>query len=229
MVAMVPPSRVARRALALTVFKYRATYEDVWVKPETFDREEMVEEVADMAAMLGETGLIAHLSEIERGLFAMELGRWHFQDVREMSWRGEALLVLVWALGRVDRLPPIHEQSVGVHFELESQCERIEEFAAEATLRSEDELEQMEGYVQSVRLRAQTPDDFEGIPWLAGKAEGFGGEPPVEGDLPIGGRPFREVGIDVRNDVNSIALERHRALYWLLEYEEDLDARAPEV
>jgi hypothetical protein len=223
------PQNVARRALALAVYKYRATYEDEWLSVRECDREQLEEDWQDMGAFLKETHLEDSLSRYERTLFFLPLGKWHPQDAVNGNWSGENLLVLLWALGRGDALPHIWEQSVGVHCFADEEAERWDAFVAEATLRPSEELERMEGYVQAVRLRERTPDDFEGIPWLAEKGQSFGGGPPIEGDLPIDGKPYRRLSDRDKRSVRSIALERHKALCWLLGFESDLDAPASDV
>ena len=104
-----------------------------------------------------------------------------------------------------------------------------ERVVANATLRPEDEVRRMADYLEAVRLRERTPDDFEGIPWLAGKAHEAGGDPPLDGDLPLDGKPYRLLDPQTKNTVRSLALERHKAFAWVLGDEDDLDAPAPEV
>ena len=222
------PQDVARRAFALAVYMFRVSYEEQWANADEKDRQEFGEEVADMGDFLRSSKLSESLSSNERILFGRPLGKWHPSDVKQCGWRGENLLVLLWAL-KINDLPPIWQLSSGVQNFASETADRWREFIDRASLHAKEELEQMEGYVQSIRLREQTPDGFDGIPWLAQKANEFGGAEPIEGDLTIDGRPFRLATKEQKSSIRSVALERHKALYWLLGYEVDLDAPDPEV
>ncbi len=223
------PQEVSMRALALCVFWYRSSYERRAFEDPKMNRVEMQDDIDDMAALLKETGLDAWLSPVEVKLFGKPVGKWHTADIKECSWRIENLVMLFWALNWVGDLPPIHQDSGPEDIGLNEKLDEGIEASRSARLRPQPELERMNKYLECVRLRLRTPDDFEGIPWLAGKAEGFGGGAPVDGDLPLDGRPVREASAKRRSDTNSIAMERHKALQWVLNYQVDLDAPAPEV
>lgn len=226
---MMVPQEVSMRALALCVFWYRSSYERRAFEDPLANRGEMQDDIDDMAVFSKETGLDDWLSPVEASLFGKPIGKWHAVDIKECSWRIENLVMLFWALYWIDDLPPVHQDSRSDDIGLSEKLDEGIDASRSAKLRPQAELEQMNSYLESIRLRLRTPDDFEGIPWLAGKAEGFGGGAPIDGDLPLDGRPVREASAQLRTTTTSIAMERHKALQWVLNYEVDLDAPAPEV
>ena len=222
------PQEAARRALALAVFAFRAEVEVAWEEIEREDRIAVLKDIAAMRFDLIDAGLERALTIRERKLLAKKPGDWPAQDATDASWSGENLVALLWSLQRSD-LPPVWESSDDVVDHALGDMDDPHQAATSATLRPEDEVRRMADYLEAVRLRERTPDGFEGIPWLAGKAQEAGGDPPLDGDLPLNGKPYRLLDQATKNTVRSLALERHKALAWVLGDEDDLDAPAPEV
>lgn len=187
----------------------------------------MQADIDDMREFLAEGELEPWLSPIERTLMNRALGQWHAIDIKEKSWTVEYLTALFWALNWIDVMPPVEQLSGIEAIGLFGRVEQGPEVVRMARLRPLDELERMERYLEAIRLRLQTPDDFEGIAWLAGKAAGFGG-PVADGDLALAGKAVRVAGSQMRTDATSVSQERHRALYWVLRFELDMDAQAPD-
>jgi len=142
--------------------------------------------------------------------------------VIDAVWQAEGLGVLLWALGRVE-LPPYDRA-----------FDRDRLFAVTldgATLRSADEIEQARRTARIWHWRARTsalradgtlalPARWQSFDQLVAATAMRGHEHgllprPLRGDFPAFGKVFRELSAEERNEAESIAWERHRALNWL--------------
>lgn len=142
--------------------------------------------------------------------------------VVDAIWQAEGLGTLLWSLSRVE-LPP---------YDLAFDHDRL--FATTldgAVLRGPHELEQARQTARIWHWRARTstlqadgaaalPDRWQSFDQLIAATAMRGHEHgllprPLRGDLPAFGTVYRELSIDERNEAESIAWERHRALNWL--------------
>lgn len=118
------------------------------------------------------------------------------------SWRAEAIVSLIWALGGVSEMPPFNEQfSV---FENELIICAINDpvnFLANAQLRNAKEIDDMEGHLYHQHWRVRDAD-----------LVGFGDRLDPSPDDP----PFDELN-------HGIVYERRYALSWLVGWDEDWD------
>ena len=180
MIVEPPDARtVARRAAALSVFTYRMTYERSWSTRTKAQRAEDKEDLEEMGEFSRWAALEEFSSRREADPIRKEVGTWPETEIKQGSWAGENLLMLLWALRRVEPLTPIWKDSLAVHAFLNDEVEGWPEFVDRANLRPAEKIDLMYSYVSCVRLRERTPDTFEGVPWLAEKALSFGGEPPL--------------------------------------------------
>ncbi|WP_417763655.1 DUF4272 domain-containing protein [Shewanella sp.] len=81
------------------------------------------------------------------------------QQLVEFSWKAEALASLVWSLNGLISLQPFNEQFAPFSNEMvQKAINHPELFLAEAQLRSEDELVQMEAYLYHQHWRVRDRD-----------------------------------------------------------------------
>jgi hypothetical protein len=155
------------------------------------------------------------------------------QDVLDATWRGEALAMLLWALGVFDELPPWDEpvDHLALARELDLQ---------HARLREDEELAEA---LESARLwhwRARTtlleddpdvdlPERWDSFDQLIAATVMKGYEDgllpqPRRGDFPAFGKSYRHLDDSQHALVLSIAAERHFALAWLNGLSDDWDS-----
>ncbi len=227
------PARVARRALVLSAIVWRASLEQEKARRRAARLQQ------HLLAWLERHELEGELEEQEHDLLIAPLGSLTRQQAIDASWRSEGLAVLGWALD-ASELPPHDEQAdpqavaVALGFLEDDEPPR----ALEAPrLRAPDELEAMGRRLQALhwRLREfmQRPVliDFEAGAVEATQVTGpdLAGLSLVEGDLSIRGKSLVAADPDVVGEVASIAVERLRALRWLLGVDElysEVDATA---
>lgn len=230
-----PPSatRVARRALVLSAIVWRASLE------QEKGRRRAAQLQAHLLAWLERHELELELEEHEHELLVAPLGSLTRQRAIDASWRSEGLAVLGWALD-ASELPPHDEQAdpqavaVALGFLEDDEPPR----ALEAPrLREPEELGAMARRLQALhwRLREflQRPGavDFraaalEATPVTAPDLDDV---PLVDGDLAIRGAALATAEPDAVGECASIAVERHRAINWLLGFDElysEVDATA---
>lgn len=81
------------------------------------------------------------------------------QDLVNFSWKAEALVSLLWSLNGLDVMPAFDEQFDAWSNELVIEAVRkTSEFLASASLRSDEELEQMESYLYHQHWRVRDRD-----------------------------------------------------------------------
>ena len=108
---------------------------------------------------LEDYGVARHLSPWEAAFVAQDSPSERM--IFAASWRTEALQVLTWALGLIDRLPPPSERAdlslVGLTRDI---LKAPDAFAASATLRPEAELEAALAEMTSHHWGVRATDDF---------------------------------------------------------------------
>ena len=153
------------------------------------------------------------------------------------SWRAESLAVLLWALGRLDTLPP-YDEPVNADVVLSiSASEGGSGFVLGAALRAHDEIERARTIAELWHWRSRTRRlqeegrRFPGVPGFPVKSwddvvrytapqavvQGFL-ERAVDEDFPAFGRAYRDLSATEWAQARSIAQERHFALNWLCGY-----------
>ena len=154
------------------------------------------------------------------------------QDVIDASWTAESLRVLRWALGNFEALPPYDVQAEPLTgFRLLSDDEGPR---TESKLRERREIERARDVAELWHWRSrtrqlqekgervelpdgQTLDDVVRV--VAMRAAQDGVFPfALDDDFPAFGRAYREARPGQWSQLNSIAMERHRALNWLCGY-----------
>lgn len=221
---LVPPTpeRVARRALALTAVAARGTLE--------LDAPELDNPEAHRGRLIEWVNSLEIGDELEPEewkVLQRPIGQIERQDFLNAMWRVEGLAVLAWALGR-HPLPPDDElvipgelyQSIGI-FDVESGRKLLQS----PVLRSDEELASMQIHLLMLHWRLR---DFSLSPHAINFVElskscwigsfDISGFQIVDNDLAIGGVPIAAADEDRRRVVNSLAMERHLAINWLMGY-----------
>ncbi len=186
------------------------------------------------------SGLREWQSSVECELFRRKPGSWTTQELINAHWRGEALSMLLWALGVLEAVPPYD-----VHFN-EAEVLRlvgvygpVNHFIARAAMRPAVEIAHARDLAESWHWRANTtilmrdkPDyrlpnglTFARIiEWHARECYKLGEIPaPIDGDFPAMGKAFAALDSDEFSLMNSISRERQYAFNWLCGYHEDWD------
>ncbi|TWT29415.1 DUF4272 domain-containing protein [Blastopirellula retiformator] len=217
-----PPTaqRVARRALALTAVAARATLE--MDAPQLDEPEELRARLLEWVAALE---IDDEFEPDEWKVLQRPVGNLEPQDHLNAMWRVEGLTVLAWALGRFD-LPPDDElvvpmelyQSLGF---LDADLGRAVLAAPE--LRSAEELEEMQIHLMMLNWRVR---DFrlrpEPMDFVAFSKDCWFGQFDVsrfrliDNDLAIGDAAIADAESERFSIVQSLALERHLAINWLM-------------
>jgi hypothetical protein len=160
-----PPSavEVADRALVLYAYVRRATIEFALGE---FGHDPLRLAQAERARReterwLERESLAGALTEQERLLFAAPSGSWPNEAVTDGMWKREALAVVLWAVERVDHLPPFGvEVDAGSLDDAITLAGSVSSFRANVRMRPEAEIERAWG---------------EADAWF-GATEGRGGE-----------------------------------------------------
>ncbi len=218
-----PPdaSTVARRALVLATVSCRGFIDND--KANASGASGFAKKSKDWFYALG---LDEDLSDWERKILSTEFGQLQERDRINASWLSEGLVILAWALGRVD-LPVFDLQcdpsaTANALGFLQPESETV---LAKPSLRSSGELSEYNEFIYNVHWRIRDLSvnhrsyDFES---LARKAWG---EPVLrfglkltEKDIQIAGQPLSKAPENIWRGLSSITQERHRASNWLIGY-----------
>jgi hypothetical protein len=217
-----PPSadRVAKRAIVLSVVCCRGIVES---HPEDPDAEDLAKRSFEWLQTLN---LANDWNDWERRTLETPYGSLSARDRTNAGWLSEGLVVLAWALGKIE-LPSFNEQC-----DPRETCECLgflqnigETVLAQPTLRSTEELREYNEFLYNTHWRARdfsinhNSYDFRS---LAKKAWG---EPVLrhglqlaDDDIALMGAPLPLATEDQVRNFSSITQERHRASNWLIGY-----------
>lgn len=216
-----PAERVACRALVLAAVAARSFVET------QRSSEDSTAFQQDLVAWLDEIGAGAECEPRERRLLEAPVGTLSAADAVNGSWDAEAMVVLAWALGRVELpafdapcKPRVVADALGFW------QERAQSVLCAPSLRGPAEIDALANALFAVHWRLRefslrrTAMDFR----ASAEHAWFGpldlsGVPLVEDDLAIDGAPLAPVPEQRWRECLSIAAERHRAVNWLLGYE----------
>jgi hypothetical protein len=215
-----PPSaqRVARRAAVLAAVTCRGFLED----HENLRDADALRQRA--LAWLKQHDLESELEPIEAEMLSTAAGQLGFHERIDSGWLCEGLAVLAWALHRHD-LPP-HDVAVDAQAVLESVgflAPGVRAMLDDPTLRTTAELERCKALLRGIHWRCeQFSRDGKAVDFLASATTACGATIPgqnlslADRDLAIRGRPIASVTPDEFDECSTIAMERHRAINWLL-------------
>ena len=188
----------------------------------------------DIATALADDAVAAEATPDEVRFLRKDARAFSRRDVLDVSWRAESLAVLLWAQRRLDALPPFDEQMDPEKL-LELGRTPLEGTPA---LRAPEELATMQSRAKLWHWRSRTRQlEEEGTPLpeqlpvksyeeivriTVEAAQEEGSLDAVrDGDFKAMGKSFRYLSADEWSSVQSIIMERHRALNWLCGYAPD--------
>lgn len=157
----------------------------------------------------------------------------------DASWRSEALVTILWALGVAEYIPPYDVQAQPGMISSFLNAE-AEEFVREARLRPFVEIDKARDIAESWHWRSRTrqliedgtafPDDpqframgFTSFDSIVRRTAGFHANDGtfnemIDEDYPAFGKAYRDISDEEWTIVRSITMERHFALNWLCGY-----------
>jgi hypothetical protein len=210
---------VYRRAHGLGALVQRWEFEQTI---QGFDEMSIVEIHKGMAADLGRwieaEGLGIFLSEPERGLLTMPLGRWQTDLVEAVGWRVEPLGIFAWAVSLIKALPPYDRRFSHDDLLMRLRIGKPLQIPGTLRLRPAAELQASYRTAQLWEWRAQQartagPAAVE-TEAAKGWKEGLLPE-PVDRDFPAFGRAYASLSRQQGDLLAAIAEHRVTALRWL--------------
>ncbi len=232
------PQDVAHRALALGALVFRAVLDQTeQISPRRGADPYTERAVRNLTWWLVRQNVIDHQSTEERRMFRRMLGEWPADDLAAGVWRAEALGVLLWALNRLEAIPPYDAL-----FDLEETLtliplfEPVAPFVDGAVLRSAEEIRRAREIAELWHWRAritQMQQDGRAAPdgtpleELVRRAAALlreeGIAEPLGDDFPAFGRPYASLLPTEYDRVYGVSRERHLALNWLCGRSRDWD------
>ena len=185
---------------------------------------------------LRESGLWTHAEREEQAVLETPFTELHPPQLIAASWRAESLAMLLWALGRIDTIPP-YDEVVNGELLLSLASSQSEGFVVGASLRPREEIERARTIAELWHWRSRTRQlseagrRFPGVPGLPVKSwedvvrytapqavtQGLLSH-ALDEDFPAFGRAYRDLSPEEWAQARSIAMERHFALNWLCGY-----------
>lgn len=212
--------RVARRSLVLSAVICRASIDNNASHP---DAESLHNRVLDWLTQLN---LWDEVEPDEEQMLRAPRGTLDAKEVIQSTWYVEGLAILTWALNHFEF--PKHDEQVDA-YEVTDSLWFLDESAADiianAELRSPVELEACHELLYAVHCRLRDfarygkPKDF--TQWIEKTwLDALNLEAAqliAQNDLAIDGKAISKAEEDRLRECNSITLERHRAIIWLVE------------
>jgi hypothetical protein len=204
------------------------------------DRDEFADEAKKRAEEAWERlgSVRAQMSPQEREFAGSTMLTMTQQQQVDGMWRMESLQVLIWALGRLPKLPSFDTQAD--EGTLRSYApEGAEAFLKEARLRPAEEIDRMRDAAELWHWRSRTRqlvemgDQLKPTPAMiasglrtyddivrvaAEQAAKDGVAATVDADFAVRGKPYRALTAEEWSEIRSITMERHFALNWLCGY-----------
>lgn len=192
----------------------------------------LVERVEALRAWAQESGAASVFTTPETALMDSEPGQAAEQLVYQAIWALEGVPMLVWAIRGMDEVPAWDrrcERAMLPDALAQRDAEALREFAAEAELRADEEMQLVWDAADSWwwrawmgELQADGAEPPQGRPYeeaIAEAAEMLAAEgllTPLGDDFPAYGMPYRDLPEQERFQIRNIAWQRYRALLWLL-------------
>ena len=211
------PDKVARRALVLSAVVCRSMIDDKqdpWAK----------EMSAQILEWLEKLNLDRELSEWERALLTKPFGELPDKDRRNGSWLSEGMVVLAWALGKI-QLPSFDSQcdppDVGSCIGFTQPMR--ETVLNDPVLLAPGQLSEYNWFIYNLHSRVRSSRDKESHDFESLARRAWGEPLPyglqiAEKDVALNGQPLPKASEAERQNLRSITQERHRASNWLIGY-----------
>jgi hypothetical protein len=184
---------------------------------------------------LQQAGLWDALTEVEQEFMTAPMTQVTFIQLKNVTCLGESLLCLLWALCRLQAIPPYDSQADPQAL-AQVLPQKPEDFlAGEVRLRDLTEVEKARstaehwhwrsrirelregGYFETEEGRRQLTIPLEQVIQSSAEQAFKASEapPPLGGDFPAFGKPYRSLTPEQWVRARAIAQERHRAFNWL--------------
>lgn len=212
---------MVRRALALVAVTGRALIEQDDPKDQTAR-----ETHAELKEWVAALGIDAEFEPDERAVLNKPLGTLTDREQIDSTWRLEGLVVLAWALKRLDL--PAHDELVTPGALLKSLCvlnvDGARELLAKPDLRPPAEIGALRNRLFalhwrlrnfSINSKAMDFAEFAQTCWF-GPLD-VTGLSLIDSDLALKGERIDRAAPDAIGTANSAAVERHKAANWLWE------------
>jgi hypothetical protein len=212
-------NQVRLRAWGLMAVIQRAFLEDASITGEQF-----AEHYASLSAWIIERGVENAFDRDEQASLATNQGALDSKRASDATWLTEGLGVLAWALGVAELRAHDEEYDLFALHEALGFLDDVPPALDPPRIRARAELERKHGQLLAIHWRLRefrlrpVPIDFAG---LAGRGVfdvfDIDGIPLADGDLVVHGRPISTAPAGAVQHASSIALERHRAIEWLMD------------
>jgi hypothetical protein len=174
-------------------------------------------------------GLSSQLTEREAATLDSPLGSVAPGAIAEVSWQGEALVALAWAVGLLD-MPPIYATSDLEHVvgAVPRPWDATQEWVSDSAIVSESdavrereraEIWHWRAMTELLRREASTTERHryeDAISEVAAEAHATGLVPALlDGDFPVRGRSIKEIPDTEIDELIAGTAQRLRALNWL--------------
>ncbi|HEX8348753.1 MAG TPA: DUF4272 domain-containing protein [Hymenobacter sp.] len=219
-----PPTqqRVAQRAIVLTILAYRGRLDSQSRNPAA------VASWVKVKDWFGSLNINEELEPEEEHVFAAPLGTLTFQQAINAGWRTEGAGVLAWALNcyslpKLDEFSNIDEiaDGLGILNSLEKST------LYTGRLRSPEEIEHYGSIALTIHWRLRQfglqPEAIDFEAFVRGAWWGplsLDGVKLLKKDMAIQNKPISKADRQVVEQVQSIAMERHQAINWLMGWDE---------
>ena len=177
--------------------------------------------------------MVGHVIE-RTGVYAASPDQIDTQAIRDVSWSMESAECLLWALGYVERLPPVRHPggcrgleavAFGWHRRVDSKRNFARTLISISKARDVAQLWHWRSRTRQLQeqwMPRSTSKRFDANRRCSnGSREGdrlYGLFEAIDGDFPAFRRSYAQLTADEWSEVNSIAMERHKALNWLCGY-----------
>ena len=186
---------------------------------------------ADVAATLASEPDTAEATTEELAFLRKRPGKVTGTDAMDVSWRAESLAVLLWSLGRIEALPRFDEQvdptallalvdrpiDGAIARRAHAEVERMQSLAKLWHWRSRTRKLEQDGTPLPAGLPVKSYEEIVRLTTEAAQQDGTL-DAVRDGDFKAMGKSFRWLTDDEWSSVQSIVMERHRALNWLCGY-----------
>ncbi|HTP42401.1 MAG TPA: hypothetical protein VML36_08240 [Nitrospiria bacterium] len=183
---------------------------------------------AELGRWLETEGLLASLSEHERGIMTIPLGRWRHDLIEAVNWLSETVGVFAWAVSLLKSLPPYDSRFSHEELMVRLRIGKPLKIPETLRLRPTEELQaarqtalQWEHRSQAARHhRDAAPNDPAGgqsaVAQQAANVRKNGRLPePIDLDFSAFGRPCASLSREQIDQLIAISEKRAAALSWL--------------
>jgi hypothetical protein len=224
------PAEIMDRVQCLLALVSRAQYENE-LQRDGVQVDQIKATIATMQNWFKEQGLINTFSAKERALVLMDGGTWQQNDVLQSHWRTESMATLLWALGKLQEMPPFGIRIVPKIYKTGlPQGASDEDWGKDVQPRNREQVVRMRelanlwhwrSRTRLMQLQGMSPPQGETYGQTVARAVDYARQQGLimepGGDLTVKGITFTKLDQQAFGEAFSSSLERHYALNWLLD------------